>query len=376
MIVWAEEYMTTVALEDGTISFNIWDSMGTDMITSISYSTDNGETWNTTDNVDNKSDFLVIDVPVNEGDKVLWKGIANQLGMTDAGSFFSSNCEFDAKGNVMSLLYGDDFKGKTTIEEIGAFSHLFHDISEEKTCSIVNAKDLSLPATTLATECYAAMFLNCTSLVTVPELPATTLANGCYSDIFNGCRSLVTVPQLPATTLVERCYGSMFQGCTSLTTAPQLPATTLTSDCYRNMFKGCTSLVTAPTLPATTLANRCYCSMFSGCTSLVTAPVLTATALADGCYYGMFSDCTSLVTAPALHATTLVQGCYSYMFQNCSQLNYIKAMFTTTPDNTYTYNWVSGVSSSGTFVKNSEATWNVTGYNGVPEGWTVQTASE
>ncbi len=36
------------------------------------------------------------------------------------------------------------------------------------------------------------------------------------------------------------------------------------------------------------------------------------------------------------------------------------------------YDWVSGVASSGTFVKNKDATWNVVGVDGVPEGWTVE----
>ena len=114
--------------------------------------------------------------------------------------------------------------------------------------------------------------------------------------------------------------------------------------------------------------------MFYGCSSLTSAPELPATALAQYCYYSMFSDCTSLTTAPELPATTLATGCYSYMFQNCSKLNYIKALFTTTPSNSYTNNWVSGVSSTGTFVKNSKATWDVTGNNGVPTGWAVETA--
>ena len=50
-------------------------------------------------------------------------------------------------------------------------------------------------------------------------------------------------------------------------------------------------------------------------------------------------------------------------------------MFTTTPSSTYTQNWVSGVASTGTFVKNSAATWDVTGTSGIPSGWTVETAS-
>ena len=36
--------------------------------------------------------------------------------------------------------------------------------------------------------------------------------------------------------------------------------------------------------------------------------------------------------------------------------------------------WVSSVASTGTFVKNSAATWN-TAYK-IPVGWTVETASE
>ena len=72
----------------------------------------------------------------------------------------------------------------------------------------------------------------------------------------------------------------------------------------------------------------------------------------------------------------MVSGCYGNMFQGCSSLNYIKAMFTTTPSSTYTSNWVNGVASSGTFVKNSAAQWDVSGVHGVPTGWTVQTASE
>lgn len=59
------------------------------------------------------------------------------------------------------------------------------------------------------------------------------------------------------------------------------------------------------------------------------------------------------------------------MFQNCTSLNYIKANFTTTPSNSYTSNWVNNVAPTGTFVKNHNASWDVTGNDGVPTGWTV-----
>ena len=205
----------------------------------------------------------------------------------------------------------------------------------------------------------------------------TAVTNGIlkdYTQMFSNT-SVVSVAKdfLSYTTLTDSCYSGMFEGCTSLVTAPELPATTLANYCYYNMFNGCTSLVTAPELPATTLTKSCYSEMFYGCTSLTTAPKLPATTLEDHCYYCMFNGCTSLVTAPELPATTLANYCYSYMFKGCTKLNYIKALFVTKPSDTYTGSWVSGVSETGTFVKNKNATWDVTGSSGVPSGWIILT---
>lgn len=153
---------------------------------------------------------------------------------------------------------------------------------------------------------------------------------------------------LPATTLAEACYGYMFSYCTNLTAAPELPATTLARDCYFLMFQSCISLTTAPELPATTLANTCYRSMFLRCTNLTTAPELPATTLVNSCYYSMFEGCTNLT--------------------------YIKMMATDISAINCLGSWVQGVASSGTFVKNSAATWDVTGSSGIPSGWTIETA--
>ena len=256
------------------------------------------------------------------------------------GTFiFSKKCNL--RGNIMSLLYKDDFANKTDLTGKNyAFYKLFY-----SNAKIVNANKLILPATTLANYCYGNMFYGCTGLTTAPQLPATTLKNGCYWYMFSGCTGLTT-PELPAITLAPLCYAYMFKGCTRLTTAPELPATTLANYCYQSMFNSCTGLIEAPELPATTLANNCYQQMFYGCTGLVTVPELPATALRYQCYQDMFNG--------------------------CSKLNYIKALFTTTPSSSYTNNWVSGVSSTGTFVKSKDATWDVTGVNGIPSGWTVE----
>lgn len=118
-----------------------------------------------------------------------------------------------------------------------------------------------------------------------------------------------------------------------------------------------------------------FFKLFQNCTSVtaVSSDFIPATTLAENCYDGMFQGCSALTTAPTLPATTLLASCYWDMFKNCSKLNYIKMLATDISASNCLANWVSGVASSGTFVKNKNATWNVTGVNGIPSGWTVKT---
>ena len=120
------------------------------------------------------------------------------------------------------------------------------------------------------------LFYSCSNISDCGSLtlPATSLANECYQNMFSGCTHLIQAPVLPATTLADSCYESMFLGCDSLTQAPALPATTLADSCYDSMFSYCTSLTQVPALPATTLARGCYDSMFSYCTNLTAAPTI------------------------------------------------------------------------------------------------------
>ena len=324
-----DEYLTFEALESGTFTLTIGSDVTTGDVTSVSYSLDNGETWTTTNNVQGQK--VTITTPtVNAGDEVLWKG--NAVRMANGYSWpeyllsseFSSTGEYNVRGNIMSLLYGDAFDGEISLSgKSSCFYALFHGSRKLK-----NAKKLLLPATILEAGCYNEMFNGCTGLTTAPELPATTLASNCYASMFSNCSSLTAAPELPATTLANYCYSNMFYGCASLTTAPELPATTLTSSCYYYMFQDCSSLTTAPELPATTLAIQCYGHMFNGCTNLTVAPELPATILKKECYYGMFNGCTSLTVAPELPATTLADSCYSEMFKDtnllpdCTNINF------------------------------------------------------
>lgn len=137
------------------------------------------------------------------------------------------------------------------------------------------------------------------------------------------------------------------------------------------MFQDCASLIMAPRLPARSLRRECYKKMFSGCVSLISAPELPSISVPSYCYAGMFEGCIGLTTAPKLPATDLEKCCYERMFAGCTNLNYVRARFKTTPGDNYTKDWLEGVSSAGTFVKNRDATWDVTGASGVPDGWTI-----
>ena len=101
--------------------------------------------------------------------------------------------------------------------------------------------------------------------------------------------------------------------------------------------------------------------------------ILPATTLTEGCYYGMFAGCTLLTTAPALPATTLTEACYMAMFAGCSNLNNITMLATDISASDCLNGWVTTVSSTGTFVKNSALSVDTIGRgnSGIPNGWTV-----
>ena len=380
---YTQDLFTFEALEDCVFTYNrgYAEIIGLgDVYSSAAYSLDSGQTWTwftyNESSAEDRDTTPKTTPVIRAGETITWKfenwdAIGGDY-CSIVGSFSSSG-RFKVYGNLYEELYDDYY------DIYYSATGIFRNCDK-----LVDAENLILCVGDTQHINCSSLFYGCTSLVKAPKLPATTLDNNSsYANMFEGCTSLTTAPVLPATTLANECYNSMFYGCTSLTTAPELPSTTLTQSCYSSMFRGCTSLTTAPELPSTTLTQSCYNSMFQGCTSLTTAPELPATTLVAYCYNSMFYGCTSLTTAPELPAETLVNQCYNYMFYDCSNLNYIKAMFTTTPsggDNKADYgltkSWVSGVSASGTFVKNSAAQWNVSGINGIPNGWTVQTASE
>ena len=378
------QYLTFEALDSGTFTLTIGSGVSTSLLTSVSYSVDGGETWTTTNNTNNAQ--VVITTPtIAQGHNVLWKGIgvamansqlvfgtaaANRLPLA---SNFTSSGRYSISGNIMSLLYGDNFLANKEFADGSShnFALLFYKGSADS--KLVSAKNMIFPARKCpnyayfrifqmnsgleyspvisATEVhsygcgnlfykcsslktspnqlannlvgsanYMYAFYGCTSLPKAPELPANSIPSSGYAFTFCGCTSLTEAPELPATNVSNASCYNMFNGCTSLTKAPDFQEAILGASCYRQMFSGCTSLAAPPELPATMLANYCYCDMFYGCTSLTKAPDLPAIVIPSYAYYEMFGECTSLTSMPNISGQTLSNACYCAMFYLCTSL--------------------------------------------------------
>ena len=234
--------LSVEAVTNGTVKVNIVGTLSTGM----KYSVNGGEKTLIT---------TTTEIPVSAGDKVQFygNGTNTQVYSTKVriqGSGEGFKCK--AYGNIMSLLDEDNFATKTDLpNQQDVFNSLFWGNT-----ALTDAGGLLLPATSLAMNCYALMFYNCTSLMTAPSLPSNTLAQQCYMSMFYGCSALTTAPELPATTLVNGCYAFMFVNCTALTTAPDLPATTLLPACYSEMFKGCSNLNSVKCLATSGINDR------------------------------------------------------------------------------------------------------------------------
>lgn len=98
---------------------------------------------------------------------------------SSAYKYFSMTGTIAAKGNIMSILYNDDFEDKYIIP-----------------CS----------------DCYSYMFYRCSSLTTTPDLPAATLAESCYANMFRGCTELNHIKMLAADISARYCLSTWVSG--------------------------------------------------------------------------------------------------------------------------------------------------------------------
>lgn len=170
---YSHDYLTFVAEADNmSVSLNY---AGSNM---FEYSVDSGSTWSYLADGQSTSS-------VNSGETIMFKAIRLTPSSSDGIGTLVPSANASVQGNVMSLVYYDDFVGQTEIFNQYQFLGLFYQGTH-----ITSAENLILPSRTLENSCYRSMFNGCTSLTTAPALPATTLVEGCYFGMFNGCTSL------------------------------------------------------------------------------------------------------------------------------------------------------------------------------------------
>lgn len=208
------DYFYVESLGDGnTISVKNYSRGGGNNVTpTLEYSTDK-KTWNTITFDWTYGTQHTTELPIlNTGEKMYFRN--------DTRKFSNSSYEYISFSSSVSSNVGGDIRTLSNYLDVDSetkpqpymFCNLFYNNK-----NIVDASDLRLPYTTLASNCFVSMFRECSSLTTAPtELPATTLANACYYNMFFFCSSLTTIPILYATKLETNSYTQMFNHCSKL----------------------------------------------------------------------------------------------------------------------------------------------------------------
>ena len=177
-IDYSNMYLTIEALEDG-----VYNVLGNK---SMYYYSINGGEWVAMQ----RETYDPIPITLQTGDVVRFKGY-------HAGQelFSGTTKKFNVYGNAMSLVYLDDFIGKTSF--YGSSNNL--DMLFRGS-GVVDAGNLVLPVLSLGSRDYGYMFSGCTSFTTAPVLPANSIKSWeTYCEMFRGCKKLNYVKCLAAT---------------------------------------------------------------------------------------------------------------------------------------------------------------------------------
>lgn len=206
---YSKDYLSFIAKEDSYFAFHY-----AFVPTNLYFSIDGGRGWVRLDNQTRQFTPLI-----RAGERIMWKGTLRPYDLegqiSGIGRFvsFNSNDEimkgrFDIEGNVMSLMYSDDFSGQTSLAgNERAFRYLFSGNTR-----LEEARNFVLPATTLSDFCYNAMFAGCVSLSSAPELPAQTLTSSCYGRMFADCTILNSITCMATDISVGNCTTQWVNG--------------------------------------------------------------------------------------------------------------------------------------------------------------------
>lgn len=180
-IDYSKQYMTFEVVEGGNITFT---ASNANLVKTIQYSLDNGTTWT---RITSSTTTQELGGNLSVGDKVLVKGTNYAYGdWRDYRNSFNGTAKVNVYGNVLSLIYGDDFIDRHTISGDRTFLALF-----TGWVNLLSAEHLIMQFDVTKSNSCRWMFSGCTLLTHSPELLITSIAsNYAFGEMFNGCTNL------------------------------------------------------------------------------------------------------------------------------------------------------------------------------------------
>lgn len=163
-------------------------------------------------------DGLLKSLNLSVGDRLRIKSaISNPVGVE--GYYFaesSNTITYNVSGNIMSLVYGDDFVGNDNLNDtITSDGYTPFQMMFVEDAKIKSAINLCLPSFILSTYMYAAMFSSST-LETAPTIIPAMICEKCYHEMFYNCDNLIgniVIPEpIGLSNLEVDAYYNMFTG--------------------------------------------------------------------------------------------------------------------------------------------------------------------
>ena len=309
----------------------------------VNYSLDGGVTW---------ARCYTNPIEIPEGSTVLFKNVPSSISSDDGIGYFTVTVANGGgvyvHGNIMSLLYGDDFENKIVVPDY-AFINAF------KSVPIIGVDKGLLPALKVGSLAYHKLFYGQKHISEYPDLPATDIGENCYSQMFEFAGAGVPMQALCAKNLSYCCYSNMFYN-SAITQSPIIYINgNIDQQAFSYMF-------------SSTNISRMREFRVNNYSGFMHVNV--------GLFTRTFANCSYLteVELPPFSAIDS-SNVFDETFQNSHSLRRIKFIVN---DNSVIRldafkDWVSGVAEEGVFVTTSYVRSILpVGVNGIPEGWTVE----
>lgn len=180
-VVIPPDYLRFTALADGTFTFTIPADLSTTTYEYIEYSTDEGETWVKTENV-NEQTVKVTTPTITTGNSVIWRGKGTNLATgSTVCCKFGASADFNASGYIRSL----HAKAEESTS-IGTYNYyrLFYNNTH-----IVDASGMILPKAS-SSYSYGGMFRGCTYLQYAPAINYDNMVANSSREMYYGCTRL------------------------------------------------------------------------------------------------------------------------------------------------------------------------------------------